>query len=148
MVAAIGNQAMAAQAMEARGAGKSAEAVGQQAKAIVAVAREAGVDVPKNAQGLAASAVARGIDPASLFAARVAEPEGTSDTLEPGGAQVAELPEAEVTADAVETENVVTGAIDEAEAVSGGIDAAKELIVSEDPGLALLIDEMNARDAG
>lgn len=148
MIGTVGNQALAAQAVEARGAGKNAQAVGQQAKAIVAVAREAAVDMPKNSQGLAASAVARGIDPASLFAARVAEPEGAGDTVAPGDTPVAVEPVAEVAADGVESGDVVTGAVGEADAVSGVVDAAKQLIVSEDPGLALLIDETTSRDAG
>lgn len=48
--------------------GKRADAPGQQAKAAVAMAREAGVDLPRNAQGVAASAIARGADAASVFA--------------------------------------------------------------------------------
>ncbi|MEX0338234.1 MAG: hypothetical protein AB3N11_04255 [Arenibacterium sp.] len=53
--------------------GNSAVAVGQVAKQIVRDATAAGVDLPKNPQGVAASAVARGADPASVFAAQVAE---------------------------------------------------------------------------
>ena len=55
------------------GVARNAGAVGQNAKQIVAEARVSGVDLPKNAQGLAASAVARGVDLESLFAAQVAE---------------------------------------------------------------------------
>lgn len=51
--------------------GKSAQAVGQLAKAAVADAKAAGADMPKNAQGVAASAIARGADPSSDFAALV-----------------------------------------------------------------------------
>ncbi|NNF72127.1 MAG: hypothetical protein HKN02_08055 [Rhodobacteraceae bacterium] len=51
------------------GPGKSAEAPGQQAKAAVAQARADGIDLPRNAQGVAASQIARGADPASVFAA-------------------------------------------------------------------------------
>ncbi|MBT8409941.1 MAG: hypothetical protein KJN93_09980, partial [Alphaproteobacteria bacterium] len=40
------------------------------AKAAVAAAFEAGIEVPKNAQGQAASSIARGVDPAALFAAQ------------------------------------------------------------------------------
>ncbi|MEX0280700.1 MAG: hypothetical protein AB3N13_05860 [Arenibacterium sp.] len=39
----------------------------------------AGVDMPKNAQGIAASAIARGADPASVFAARIADPAQPSE---------------------------------------------------------------------
>ena len=54
--------------------GKSAMAVGQMAKAAVAEARAAGAELPKNAQGVAASAIARGAEPASIFEALVAPP--------------------------------------------------------------------------
>ena len=50
------------------GPGKSANAVGQLAKQAVSAAQEAGITLPKNAQGFAASQIARGADPASLFA--------------------------------------------------------------------------------
>ena len=56
------------------GPGKSAQSVGHRAKAAVADAREAGLEVPKNAQGYAASMIAKGADPATLFAALVQEP--------------------------------------------------------------------------
>lgn len=52
--------------------GKSAMAPGQQAKAAVSAARAAGVDLPKNAQGLAASQIAKGAEAASVFAAQIA----------------------------------------------------------------------------
>lgn len=52
--------------------GGAAQSVGHQAKAAVAAAREAGADLPKNAQGLAASGLARGADPATLFASLIA----------------------------------------------------------------------------
>ena len=71
------------QGMDDSGPGKKAVSVGHLAKAAVSAAREDGVDVPKNAQGMAASATARGIDPAGLFAALV----GLSPTPgDPGGA--------------------------------------------------------------
>lgn len=53
--------------------GKSAESVGHMAKDAVAQAREAGVDLPRNAQGLAASQIAKGADWESVFAAQIAE---------------------------------------------------------------------------
>ena len=52
--------------------GKAAQSVGHIAKAAVAEARAAGVDLPKNAQGMAASAIAQGAEPASVFAAQIA----------------------------------------------------------------------------
>jgi hypothetical protein len=55
--------------------GKSGAAPGQQAKQAVETAREAGADLPRNAQGLAASAIARGAEPSSVFAALVPPPD-------------------------------------------------------------------------
>ncbi|PWJ16988.1 hypothetical protein [Jannaschia seohaensis] len=54
--------------------GKSAQAVGQMAKVAVAEAKAAGVELPKNAQGLAASSIAGGADPSSVFAALTTPP--------------------------------------------------------------------------
>ncbi len=73
MIGAIGDQAAAYARPSGAEAGRRGEAVGQQAKAAVAAAREAGAELPKNAQGLAASGIARGADPASIFAALVTE---------------------------------------------------------------------------
>lgn len=61
------------------GPGKSAMAPGQMAKAAVAEARAAGAQLPANAQGLAASQIARGADPASLFAALIPQSETPLD---------------------------------------------------------------------
>lgn len=73
MIGAIGDQAAAFARPSAADAGRRGDAVGQQAKAAVSAAREAGAELPKNAQGLAASGIARGADPASIFAALVTE---------------------------------------------------------------------------
>lgn len=73
MIGAIGDQAASYARPSAADAGRRADAVGQQAKASVSAAREAGAELPKNAQGLAASGIARGADPASIFAALVTE---------------------------------------------------------------------------
>lgn len=54
--------------------GKSAGAPGQLAKIAVADAKAAGAALPKNAQGMAASAIAKGADPASVFAAMIPPP--------------------------------------------------------------------------
>ena len=54
-------------------------AVGQQAKAAVAAAREGGLDLPKDAQGIAASAIAHGAVPESVFSALVSPPADESD---------------------------------------------------------------------
>ena len=54
---------------ETSGVGRSEEATGQQAKQAVGDARQSGADMPKNAQGIAASQIAQGADPASIFAA-------------------------------------------------------------------------------
>jgi len=52
--------------------GRRGRAVGHMARQTVASAMAAGVDLPKNAQGFAASLIARGADPESLFSAAVA----------------------------------------------------------------------------
>lgn len=67
--------------------GKSGQAIGHIAKAAVAEAKTAGVDLPENAQGMAASAIAKGADPASIFAALVqpdpVDPPSDDTGLEP-----------------------------------------------------------------
>ena len=72
------------------GPGKSAQSVGHRAKAAVAAAQEAGLEVPKNAQGYAASMIAKGADPETLFAALVEEPpaEVPIDETEPAVADL------------------------------------------------------------
>ncbi len=69
--------------------GKSAMAPGQLAKVAVAEARAAGIEVPKNAQGFAASQIAKGADPASIFAAAVT-PIDETDPADPDAAPVEE----------------------------------------------------------
>lgn len=49
--------------------GKSAQSVGHQAKAAVAEAAANGIELPKNAQGVAASQIARGVEAAMVFQA-------------------------------------------------------------------------------
>lgn len=127
---------MAAQGTAARGAGKSAQSIGQLAKAAVAVAREARADLPSNAQGLAASAAARGIDPASLFAARVEEKGGGADV-----APVAPDPVPDViAAGPLETKaSAGTQPPTISDAEVGPVFLPKpERIISEDPSVALL----------
>lgn len=66
-------------------AARAVSAPGQQAREAVRTAREAGADLPRNAQGVASSAIARGAEPSSVFAALVppaAEP-GASDPADP-----------------------------------------------------------------
>ena len=60
--------------------GKSAQAVGQMAKIAVTEAKAAGVDLPKNAQGMAASAISKGADPSTVFAA-LATPDPIADDV-------------------------------------------------------------------
>ncbi len=62
----------------AEGAGQAGTAPGQQAKEAVRTAREAGADLPENAQGVASSAIARGAEPSSVFAALVPPPSETT----------------------------------------------------------------------
>lgn len=64
------------------GPGKSAQSTGHLAKAAVAEVRAGGIELPKNAQGKAASAIAQGADPASVFAA-VTEPAPVNPPAEP-----------------------------------------------------------------
>jgi len=85
MIGAIGDQAAAYTRPSGADAGRRGEAVGQQAKAAVSAAREAGAELPKNAQGLAASGIARGADPASIFAALVSEVAPTDASGDVGG---------------------------------------------------------------
>lgn len=69
------------------GPGKSGMAVGQIAKQAVSDARAAGIGLPRNAQGMAASQIAKGADPASVFAA-LATPEGDPvDSIGDGGSE-------------------------------------------------------------
>ncbi len=78
MIGAIGQTAAMTGAQD-RGAAHKAQAVGHQAKAAVIAAREAGADLPKNAQGMAASEIAKGADPESIFAALVTQNEVPAD---------------------------------------------------------------------
>jgi hypothetical protein len=78
-----------------------AGAVGQQAKVAVAAAREAGVELPKNAQGHAASAIARGAAPESVFAALVSPPTGdggssTGDAVDVAPTDTGDVPDVAV----------------------------------------------------
>lgn len=66
--------------------GKSGQSVGHMAKAAVAEAIAAGAELPSNAQGLAASTIAKGGDVSSVFAAfipAVEPPEGDPAPVEP-----------------------------------------------------------------
>lgn len=56
----------------ATGPGKKMMSIGHLAKAAVTAARDAGAELPKNAQGVAASGLARSADPETLFASLIA----------------------------------------------------------------------------
>ncbi len=87
------------------GPGKSDAAPGQIAKDVVAQAKAAGADLPKNAQGMAASQIAQGADPESVFSAiiPVAEPVEAEDQTPPANDSDSETPVAVAGyADAVE----------------------------------------------
>ena len=86
MIGAIGDQAAAFSKPSAADAGRRGDAVGQQAKAAVSAARDAGAELPKNAQGLAASGIARGAEPASIFAALVTSVAPADASGDVGGA--------------------------------------------------------------
>ena len=61
--------------------------VGQSARGAVQTAHSDGVDLPRNAQGVAARAIARGADPQSVFAGLAALPvaEAAGDVGTPEG---------------------------------------------------------------
>ncbi len=65
--------------------GKSAESVGHRAKTMSAEMRATGRDLPRNATGVIASVIARGLPPESLFAARVSEQPGSDSTSDNKG---------------------------------------------------------------
>lgn len=143
MVGAVGNSQGQVHGPGAQGHGKRAEAVGHQAKAAVTAAFEAGAEVPGNAQGLAASAIARGIDPASLFAARV---EGqTPPAPEGGGAEPVSVTE-DVVAEPVSGDIAPDEGTDpvagDGPASDGGVAVGEPEVTlpEEDPLLALFGD--------
>ena len=68
-------------------------AVGLAAKALVSQARDAGAELPNNIQGKAASSLARGIDPASLFAAVAGAPGAGDGAGDAAGDSVGDAPD-------------------------------------------------------
>ena len=70
--------------------GKSAQAAGHLAKAAFAEAKSVGIEVPKNAQGMAASSIARGAEPSSVFAALVAQRPTDETSTSAGGTDVSD----------------------------------------------------------
>lgn len=114
-----------------RGAGK-AQAIGQLAKQAVAEARAGGADLPRNAQGLAASGLAKGAGFATLVAALMPPPPVTETPLPPGAEPVPESDPAESDAagadvmDATVATQAYRSAL-EAQA-SGGAETALDLL--------------------
>ena len=107
-------------------------AVGQMAKTAVQDGREAGLDLPKNAKGYAASQIARGADPESVFSALVAQ----SAPLESGAddADPAVEPadgEAVGAADEIDGDDTLT-----APAESSGVGEGISLTPAETAGLS------------
>lgn len=92
--------------------GKSGMAVGQIAKKTVAAAFAAGIELPRNAQGMAASAIARGADPASLFAAQAAE---TANDAQTASGEPAATPEGAISAFKFNAPAIQTEALDPAD---------------------------------
>lgn len=122
--------------MAATRPGKSAQSVGHMAKAAVAEARASGVDLPKNAQGMAASAIAKGADPASVFAALVVPPAPDSDAP---GTPVTDEPV--IDTPAPNGPDVVEDGVDPAvQAAQDGYDQA-ETATAPDPALPLSPEE-------
>ena len=138
MMNAVGHEAAAIHTPGAKSG--RAGAVGQQAKVAVAAAREAGLDLPKNAQGLAASAIARGAAPESVFAALVSPPaddggSSTDDAVDIAPTETGDVPEVAVgdtdaTVDIVPAED---GAVVPPEVVPQGDDALVEVPVIASP---------------
>lgn len=126
---------------EKSGSGKSAQSVGHLAKAVVASARsaalEAGVELPRNAQGLAASGIARGADPASIFAGLLAGDTGDLPVDPP----------ADVPADGFDGSVVVPDAGDVGDVpVADGSDAAD--VAVGDPGSSVEGDGSGVAEDG
>lgn len=82
---------------EAVGPSNRVNAVGQLARTAVQDARESGIDLPKNAQGHAASRIARGADPESVFSALVADAAPPEDGAE-GAEEAADAPDGDAVA--------------------------------------------------
>jgi len=103
---------------EAAGPSNRVNAVGQLAKSAVQDARESGIELPKNAQGYAASQIARGADPESVFSALVS---GGDSAFAAGGAEGADettdggTAEAAAGADEADGEEDAIAAVDDAE---------------------------------
>ncbi len=147
--------------------GPSVQRPGQQAKTTVAEARQSGADLPANAQGLAASAIARGAEPSSVFAALVPRVE---DEVSVSGSEVAEeraegivekrargLEEAQTEAladaradDAVAAEEAVyTESVAEDYVVTGEeTDALPVVLDSDDTERSAVTDDVDAIGAG
>jgi hypothetical protein len=117
----------------AQEASKKESAPGQQAKAAIAEAREAGTELPKNIQGKVASAIARGIDPQTVFAALVEpQPEPVDETTEE-----------------TKTVNVVDGEIDaeQDEAVVLTDEVEINTVSDAEAALVLLLEENGEESA-
>ena len=109
--------------------GKSGQSVGHIAKQAVASARAAGIELPANAQGLAASQIAKGADPASIFAAQTTPTDDVAQDQEP----VVEDNE-----DATSTPGVPDAGEPEAPASDGVSETVDETIVQYQESLSVL----------
>ncbi len=121
MVGAVGPQNMMPQ--PEAGPGKRAMAVGQQAKLAVAEAKAAGGELPRNAQGMAASAIAKGADAASIFAGLTA-PDAPIDDSATGGVDAGG--DAVAPDDTVTTPPIVSDPPPEPDAAETATDAATD----------------------
>lgn len=110
--------------------GKLAQAVGQIAKAAVAEARAAGVDLPKNAQGFAASSIAHGAEASSVFAAMIiAEPVTEAGEADTGAGDVDQSEEApEMTDDTLANVGYGSAAAIVGDSVQDGAETALALL--------------------
>ncbi len=117
--------------------GKSAQSVGHMAKAAVAAAAEAGIELPSNAQGVAASAIAGCADPALIFAVQTEDPaEGGAATPVAAGDEPVAPEGAEETAQVAAAPVGDQPAVDDgadrlaAELAEAGFTAAADLIAA------------------
>lgn len=114
------------------------------AKAAVAEAKAAGVETPKNAQGLAASAIAKGADPSSVFAALIT-PDPVTDDVAPtddvgevGGEDVAAPVADDVSSMPTDTVNTATTAAEEGYAAAADATGADLILDEAENALSLL----------
>lgn len=128
-----------------------AGAPGQLAKAAIAAAREAGAELPANAQGRATSAIARGADPATVFEARLPQTEqgpGTNATEDVNSADPAAEEGPSGDAAAPDANAVEDFQAPESDAAATGVSARGQSGAPvEDADIAVIAEAADAREA-